>query len=142
MKKAIFILAGVFLAFVAGVFLFMRKPQTSTQTTVNPTPSPTPTDASQSAEKVREILVVGNEYFFSPSSINLAVGKKVVLTFRNMGRMPHNLAADELGIKTKTISGGESDTVEFTPSQIGTFSFYCSLSNHRSLGMEGSLEVK
>ncbi|KKU90785.1 MAG: Plastocyanin, partial [Candidatus Jorgensenbacteria bacterium GW2011_GWA1_48_11] len=46
------------------------------------------------------------------------------------------------GIRTKTIQGGQSETVEFTPSEEGTFAFYCSVSNHRLLGMEGSLEVK
>ena len=143
MNKGIYIITGVFLAVVLGVFLFMRKPQTASQTSVGPTSSPSATSESGTAEEgVRKIEVIGAEYSFSPNTISLVKGEKVALTFKNMGRMPHNLVIDELGISTKTIQPGQSDTVEFTPSEVGIFAFYCSISNHRSMGMEGSLEVK
>lgn len=143
MRKAIYIIVGVFLALAVGVFLFMRQPQPKGQGQVTPTPTTVATEEGQPAEdEVRKIEVVGTEYTFSPSALSLTKGQKVILTFRNMGRMPHNLVVDELEVATKTIAGGQSDTVEFTPSEIGTFAFYCSISNHRRMGMEGSLEVK
>jgi plastocyanin len=143
MKKAIYIIAGVFLALVVGVILFMRKPQTGSQVTTSPSPTPVATNEGQPSEVgVREIEVIGTEYAFSPVTLSLTKGQKVKLTFKNMGRMPHNFVIEELGINTKTIQGGQSDTVEFTPSEVGIFAFYCSISNHRQMGMEGSLEVK
>ena len=143
MKKGIFITVGVFLAVILGVFLLMPRPREDTKTEVGATPSPTATTESGSIrEGVKEIQIVGNEYTFTPSSISVGKGEKVALTFRNTGRLPHNLTIKELGIATKTIGQGESDTVEFTASEVGILTFYCSVGNHRSLGMEGSLEVK
>ena len=131
------------MALVVGVFLFTRKPQPASQVTVSPSPTAVATDEGQAAEEgVKEIEVIGTEYAFSPSALSLTKGQKVKLTFRNMGRMPHNFVVDELDISTKTIQGGQSETVEFTPSEVGIFPFYCSISNHRLMGMEGSLEVK
>jgi uncharacterized cupredoxin-like copper-binding protein len=49
---------------------------------------------------------------------------------------------DELGVASKTINSGESDTIEFTAGATGTFSFYCGVENHRDQGMEGTLEVE
>lgn len=143
MNKAIYIIAGIFLALVVGVLLFMRKPQTASQVTLSPSPTAVATNEGKPAEEgVREIEVTGTEYAFSPGALSLTKGQKVRLTFRNMGRMPHNFVVDELGISTKTIQGGQSETFEFTPSEVGIFAFYCSISNHRLMGMEGSLEVK
>ena len=143
MNKAIYITAGIFLALVVGVFLFTRKPQPGSQVQVSPSPTAVATNEGQPVEEgVREIEVIATEYTFSPSTLSLTKGQKVILTFKNMGRMPHDFVVDELGIRTKTIQGGQSETVEFTPSEEGTFAFYCSVSNHRLLGMEGSLEVK
>ena len=143
MRKATFIITGIFLALVVGAFLFMSKPQNKSQVEVNPSPTPVATNEGILAEEgVREIEVIATEYTFSPSTLSLTKGQKVILTFKNMGRMPHDFAVDELGIRTKTIQGGQSETVEFTPSEEGTIAFYCSVSNHRLLGMEGSLEVK
>ena len=143
MRKATFIITGIFLALVVGAFLFMSRPQNKSQVEVSPSPTPVATNEGILAEEgVREIEVIATEYTFSPSTLSLTKGQKVILTFKNMGRMPHDFVMDELGIRTKTIQGGQSETVEFTPSEEGTFAFYCSVSNHRLLGMEGSLEVK
>jgi plastocyanin len=91
---------------------------------------------------VREVTVDGSEYSFDPSSLTVTEGEKIRLTFNNVGNLPHNFVIDELGITTQTVPGGGSDTVEFTASQSGTFDFYCSVGNHRALGMEGELDVQ
>ena len=94
------------------------------------------------SESAIEVSVEGNEYSFSPESLSLNKGERVRLTFKNTGKLPHNLTIEGLGISSKTISGGASDTIEFTATEAGIFNFYCSVGNHRGLGMEGSLEVK
>lgn len=91
---------------------------------------------------IREVTVDGSEYSYSPSSLTVTEGENIRLTFNNVGNLPHNFVIDELGVATQTVPGGGSDTVEFTASQSGTFDFYCSVGNHRSLGMEGELDVQ
>lgn len=143
MKKGIFLIVGVFLAVIVGAFLLVPRPKVNNKTEVGATPTPTAASESGSSRKgVKEIQVVASEFSFSPSSITVTKGETVSLTFRNTGKFAHNLTIQGLGVATKTIAGGESDSVEFTAAQAGTFAYYCSVDGHRGMGMEGSLEVK
>jgi nitrite reductase (NO-forming) len=66
----------------------------------------------------------------------------VKIIFKNEGKAPHNLVIQGLGIGTRTIGVGQTDTIEFTAPSSGTYTFYCSVPGHRAAGMEGRLEVK
>ena len=90
----------------------------------------------------RKIVVEGNEFKFSPTSITVEKGEKINLVFKNIGKFPHNFIVDELGITSKTINGGEEDSVEFVSEKTGTFSMYCGVGNHRQQGMEGKVVVE
>ena len=92
--------------------------------------------------EAREIVVEGNEFKFSPTSITVEKGEKINLVFKNIGKFPHNFIVDELGITSKTINGGEEDSVEFVSEKTGTFSMYCGVGNHRQQGMEGEVVVE
>lgn len=141
----------VITAIVGGYFLLNRGYQAPLS---NPTPAPTTTpektgeptrtlSATQApAVEVAEINVVGNEFSFSPENISVKAGEKVKINFKNSGRAPHNLIIEKLGIGTKTISGGQTDVVEFTVPSSGTYAFFCSVPGHRSAGMEGSLKTE
>ncbi len=89
--------------------------------------------------QVKEFTVEGAEFAFNPNTITVQKGDKVRVTFKNSGTVIHNFIIDELGVSTKTIPAGETDTVEFTADKTGTFSFYCGVGNHRAKGMEGVL---
>ncbi len=117
------------------------------------TPSPEATQpASESAtassspsaamSETTEIKVSGNEFAFLPAKLSVKKGQKVMISFQNTGKLPHNLTIDKLGIATKTIGAGQTDTVEFTADQAGTFAIYCSVGTHRQQGMEGTLTVQ
>ncbi len=106
-----------------------------------PTASPT-SSVVQEETPTREIMVEGDEYKFSPSTIELVAGERVKITFKNTGSLPHNLMIDELGVATKTIAGGREDSVSLTAEKTGTFTFYCGVAGHRGLGMEGTTVVK
>lgn len=59
----------------------------------------------------------------------------------NDGSLPHTVTIEELDDRTiASTSGGETATgeVELDP---GTYTYYCSVGNHRQQGMEGTLEV-
>lgn len=149
MRNKTFLIAGVLIAIVlVVVFLLLRGGGYGL-----PSSQPVPTTGTtrveervvipeEMTEEEREIVVEGDEYSFSPASISVGRRERIMLTFRNTGQLPHNLIIDELGVATRTILGGEADTVEFIAETGGTFPFYCSVGNHRSLGMEGEMEVR
>ena len=140
-NKGLWIGIGLFIAAVLAGLFFLKKPQ-PTSTTTQASPTPETGTASQPTGEVTEITIEGSEYSFSPESLTVAAGERISLTFKNTGNLPHNFTIGELGVATKTIAGGQTDVVEFTASQSGTFTFYCSLAGHRQLGMEGNLEVQ
>ena len=117
-----------------------------------PTPTPAaPVDGS--------ITVRAFEWGFEPASIVLPRGDQVTLVLDNQGDLLHNLKVDELDaeiIESRSsgpLSGGEGSffvgaddhdqgTLVFVPLEPGTYVFYCTLEQHRELGMEGAFEVQ
>lgn len=87
------------------------------------------------------ITVEGGAFFFKPNVIKAKKNQKVTIEFQNVGGN-HDFTIDEFNVKTKTIGPGETAKVEFTPSKTGSFEFYCSISNHRQMGMKGTLIVE
>jgi len=102
----------------------------------------TPSQAPSSAMEAQKITVVGSEFAFTPSSITLKKGLATQITFKNMGKFPHNLTIPDLNVKTKTIQPGEQDTIQFTPDKTGQFSFICTVPGHVDKGMKGTLTVQ
>lgn len=135
------ILVAVFLVGVGFVAFSGGKPYGKPETQ-SPTPQAEQPTAPTTQGEVREITVAGSEYKFTPSSLVVTEGERLKITFQNTGKLPHNLTIDELRVATDTIAGGKTTTVEFTANKTGTFSMYCSVGNHRALGMEGEVEVK
>ncbi len=141
----------VLLVIVGGYFILRGGYQapvpsapTSTET------APTPTKAEETGQTpqefrspaIKEVTVIGTEFSFNPSNISLEAGERVRIIFKNQGRAPHNLVIEGLGIATRTIGGGQTDTIEFTASSSGVYTFFCSVFGHRTAGMEGTLNVK
>lgn len=114
--------------------------QQQTQTPTTAVTESTPAATTTQQETV--INVAGTEYNLIPKSINLEAGKPVKIVYKNTGTLPHDLVITELGVRTKVIGGGKEDTLIFTPDKSGNFTFFCSVGNHRQLGMEGSVRVK
>ena len=70
----------------------------------------------------------------------MKVGDTVRITFKNADGL-HNLKLDDFQVATKQIKAGESETVEFVADKAGAFEYYCSIGNHRAMGMKGTLNV-
>ena len=124
---------------LGGYYLFNSKQQVQAPK-VETTEQVTKEVAKESTARI--ITVEGNEFKFSPTSIIVEKGEKINLVFKNIGKLPHNFVVDELGITTKTINGGEEDSIEFVADKSGTFSMYCAVGNHRQQGMEGEVIVE
>ena len=145
-NKGLIITVIVVILLVGGYFLFAGKmTQAPAPSVAEPEDVSEPTQEESSMPQegdITEITVEGDEYSFSPEALTLTSGQKVRLTFKNVGSQPHNFVIDDLGVASKTIPGGGSDTVEFTANESGSFGFYCGVGNHEALGMEGDLEVE
>lgn len=112
-----------------------NKPNTVTSTSQ-------PTTATSPAMTQQEITIEGNEFAFTPSTLTLKNGQTVKITFKNMGKYPHNWAIAALNVTTKTIQPAEQDTIEFTPNKTGTFTYTCTVDSHAEKGMKGTLTIQ
>lgn len=90
---------------------------------------------------VKNIDVEGTDFAYTPSTIEVSAGDFVHLVFTNKGKYPHDLAIPDLDMTTKTINPGESDSIDFTASKAGSYSFYCTVDSHKDKGMVGTLNV-
>lgn len=92
-----------------------------------------------------------DSYSYSPDELSVQAGKLVELTFHNNATFaPHTFVLDDsaadLHVQVE-VSAGESKTVQFTPKQSGSFTFYCDkkllfFKSHRERGQEGRLQVR
>ncbi|MCH7512197.1 MAG: cupredoxin domain-containing protein [Chloroflexi bacterium] len=92
------------------------------------------------------------EWGFEPGAIALRQGEEVRIVLVNDGKILHNLKVEDLAadvIEAGDADGlfvgaekGEEGTLVFVPQASGSFTFYCAISGHRRLGMEGTLTVE
>ena len=145
---AVLVIVAVFAAGYVFVAQSSKPDKTLAPQATTKTVSPTPmSDSSADEEQVaggetRNIVVSGDEYSFSPAAISLKAGEKTKITFRNIGKLPHNLFIDELDVMTDTIAGDKETTVEVTAKETGMYTMYCGVGNHRALGMEGEVKIQ
>ena len=88
-----------------------------------------------------EVTIEGNSFKFTPNVIKAKKEDTVRLIFKSTGAI-HNLVIDEFGVETNKIGDGEEEEAEFVVDKTGTFEFYCSVGNHREVGMVGKLIVE
>ena len=90
---------------------------------------------------VKEFTVDGSSYRFSPNILSVNKGDIVRINFVN-SEGKHDLEIDGYNMGTKVIDGGQSDVLEFTADKTGEFEYYCSIGEHRQMGMVGKIVVK
>jgi len=93
-----------------------------------------------SSQEVRTIEVEAGMYYFKPSEIKVKKGEKVRIVLKNVEGM-HDFVIDELKVNSGIIQSGQTTEFEFIAEKIGEFEYYCSIANHRALGMKGTLIV-
>lgn len=148
MKKLLPILVLVLVLAGGGYFVMKsRTPKESMAPTVPqesamPALDETGTEEMIVASNVKEFTIDTSEFAFDVKRMNVKVGDTVRVTLTNSGKMSHDWVVDELGAKTKQITNGETDMIEFVPTEAGTFEYYCSVGQHRANGMVGSIIVE
>lgn len=91
--------------------------------------------------KGKTFTLDGKPFAFSLKEIRVKEGDVVTITLTNSGGL-HDWVVDEFNARTKQIKQGETDTIEFVADKAGTYEYYCSVANHRQLGMVGKLIVE
>ncbi len=137
MNKNLLIGIGVLLAVIVAGFFLLKSPKVTYPTSNNDSGASTAPESS-----VKEINISAKEFSYTPSTITVNKGDSVKINFTNNGTSVHNLAITNFNVATNSIAPGESDSITFTADKSGSFSYFCSISGHRSLGMEGTLTVQ
>ena len=99
----------------------------------------------QPTGEVKTFSLEGANFKFTMNGVespNIVVneGDKVRIELKS-GQGFHDWVVDEFSATTPRVKDGESTFVEFTADKKGTFEYYCSVGEHRQMGMKGKLIV-
>jgi plastocyanin len=90
------------------------------------------------------LRVVGDEYSFDPSTIQMSGAGTLNVTLQNNGSLAHNLKlfrGDEEVGGTSTLPAGRSESVRLNLEH-GNYRMVCTVGDHEELGMRGTVEVR
>ena len=130
---------------LGGFFLFQKRgvapvddldPGVKVDTTM-----PVPGSDVEETLVVKEFSVDAAPFSFTPSTMTVNKGDTVKITVKNT-KGTHDLKIDEFNTATRILNAGESETITFVADKTGTFEYYCSVGNHRAMGMVGKLIVR
>ena len=140
MKKALIVsLASIFV--LAGCSSQPVAPEpTSTPGEQEVMASPS-AETTATAENTKEFTVTGLNYSFDLKEIKVKEGDTVKVTFKNTEGF-HDFRVDEFNAASKQIPAGSEDVITFVANKKGTFEYYCSVGQHRKMGMVGKLIVE
>jgi nitrosocyanin len=101
---------------------------------------PLPNTNTPEMSVIKEFTVNGSNFSFTPKTMAVKKGDTVRVTFINESGT-HDWVLDEFNARTQVIGAGKQETVEFVADKAGTFEYYCSVGQHRTMGMKGTLTV-
>ncbi|MBI4262035.1 cupredoxin domain-containing protein [Candidatus Uhrbacteria bacterium] len=143
------LLIGVVL--IGGIWFFLRPVPTAAPTQSSAPTSNTPEKTLGVDEKptldtpitpaVTTVSLSGKNFSFSQKEIRVKRGARVLVNFTSENGF-HDWVIDAFNLRTKKLNTGEADVIEFTADKAGTFDYYCSVGNHRQMGMVGKLIVE
>jgi uncharacterized cupredoxin-like copper-binding protein len=97
---------------------------------------------------------------FGQKELTVQKGQPVKLVVANKDGQLHDLSIDKIPAKVKeehsdmhdmggkmpdlhvSVDAGKTGEVTFTPTEAGTYTFYCTVPGHKDAGMQGKLVVK
>ncbi len=91
------------------------------------------------AAPAKTVQVQEKEFAIVPASTKLTAGRYAFVV-KNVGKIQHDLAVQELSAKTPLISPGQSATLTVTLAK-GTYTLYCTVPGHRAAGMVAKVTV-
>lgn len=128
-------------ALAAGVHAWQRNRPTPEAPPVEQQEDNKPQNDNQADAEVKTFEVSGQNFSFAPSEIRVKKGDRVKINFTNQNGL-HDWVLDEFSARTPKIQSGQTASVEFVADKTGTFEFYCSVGEHRAMGMKGNFIVE
>jgi len=118
--------------------------------------------ATPATPEVKEVVVKVNEYAFSPMETRAKAGQPMRIMLQNEGTLLHDMSSLDAMVEMMQAEGaghdmgdidnqmrmhvaaevGQMAMMEFTPTQAGTYEFFCSVEGHKEAGMVGKLIVE
>jgi plastocyanin len=150
-SNMMWIVLAVVILLIVGVIIYTRMNSVG-ETTLVPTPTSelgvaaSPSQAEESTESatagVKEVTVTSSPFKFEPAEIRVKQGDTVRVKFVN-AQGTHDFVLPDLNVQTKQLSTANAEEiVEFVADKIGSFEYFCSVGNHREMGMKGMLIVE
>ena len=84
--------------------------------------------------------ITGVDFAFDLTEITVNEGDVVTINFESSLGF-HDWVIDEFSASTKQVRPGTPTSVTFVAGSAGTYEYYCSVGNHRDMGMVGALTV-
>ncbi len=113
----------------------------------NPPPpleSPSPVPVEQAPDEPTQVVNVSapGGLRFEPGAIEIRAGELTEFRFSNEDDQEHTFVISELAV-VMLAGGGQTvrSTVSVGPQNSGRFAFFCSIGDHRTSGMEGTITV-
>ena len=148
MKLQHIALIAVFGVFLSGCSLLPAKdaqleapadmPEAAVE--ANPAESMMQDETSQEAEGT-SVAIVANDFTFDVTEIKVKQGEKLTLSVMNEKGF-HDLVIDELDVNSGMIKAGDTIELEIPTDKPGTYEYYCSVGQHREMGMKGTLIIE
>ena len=145
----------VLIVIVAGYLIFSGNSRAPAENTDEPQPSEVTNEqpaleapntpeiivGAETDATIKTFTVSGKPFSFTPNQIRVKKGDTVKIVFANDGGF-HDWVLDEFNARTAQIQSGQTAEVQFVADRTGTFEYYCSVGDHRALGMVGQLIVE
>ena len=117
-----------------------------------------------SSQPSTELLLEATDFAYSSPSITVPAGQAITLSMKNMGAVEHDFVIEKINVTDVQASdsgpaahhqmgdapeydlhffarAGETETLQFTALEPGTYEIFCSIEGHREAGMIGELIV-
>jgi uncharacterized cupredoxin-like copper-binding protein len=113
--------------------------------------------ASSDSGEVQTVTVATTGMAFDSNELKVIKGKPMKLVLQNKDTVEHDWTITTIPHSAKKGGGhahgvkadvhvhtavGKTESIQFTPTKDGTYTFYCTVAGHRDAGMEGKLIVQ
>jgi uncharacterized cupredoxin-like copper-binding protein len=118
------------------------------------------------SQPATQVTVLETDFAYHPFTITVPVNQSITLVFENTGLVEHDFVIEQVSLtevvksdsESHGMSGhdmgdtthydlhvstlpGQSSSIEFTPTEAGTYEFFCTVEGHREAGMTGKMVV-
>ena len=87
------------------------------------------------------VEVVADDFKYDVKEIRVKQGEKLTVSVMNSQGF-HDFVIDELEVNSGMITAGDTMELEIPTDKPGTYEFYCSVGQHRQMGMKGMLIIE